>query len=110
MFFDNRFYYDFLERAGKIGLKVPVIAGIMPILDIKKTAEFCRRCGTSIPASLVERLERASPEDGRRLGRDFTVEQCADLISQGVRYFHFYTMNQAEAVTDIFGSLGLEDL
>ena len=107
MFFDNHFYYDFLERAEKIGITIPIIPGIMPISDIKRTAEFCRKCGTSIPISLVSRMEKASPEDARHIGREFAVEQCADLIKQGIRYFHFYTMNQAETVIDIIGSLSL---
>ena len=107
MFFENRFYYDFLERAEKIGIHIPIIPGIMPIVDIKKTGEFCRKCGTTIPDSLVARLEKASAEDAGRIGREFAVEQCADLIRQGIHYFHFYTMNQAETVIDILDSLSL---
>jgi len=107
MFFENRFYYNFLNRAEKIGIHIPIIPGIMPILDIKRTGEFCRRCGTTIPNSLVARMEKASPEDAGLIGREFAIEQCADLIRQGVRCFHFYTMNQAETVIDILGSLSL---
>jgi methylenetetrahydrofolate reductase (NADPH) len=110
MFFENRFYYDFLERAGKIGISVPIIPGIMPVTDMKKTGQFCEKCGATIPASLAARMESASPEDCRRIGREFAIEQCADLIKQGVRYFHFYSMNQAEAVTEIFQSLSLHTL
>ena len=79
----------------------------MPIFDIKRTGEFCRKCGATIPDSLVSRMEKASPEDARHIGREFAIEQCADLIKQGIRYFHFYTMNQAETVIDILGSLSL---
>ena len=107
MFFENHFYYDFLERAEKIGITIPIIPGIMPIFDIKRTGEFCRKCGTTIPISLVSRMEKASPEDARHIGREFAIEQCADLIKQGIRYFHFYTMNQAETVIDILSSLSL---
>ncbi len=107
MFFDNHFYYDFLERAEKIGITIPIIPGIMPISDIKRTAEFCRKCGATIPDSLVGRMEKASPEDAGLIGREFAIEQCADLIRQGIRYFHFYTMNQTETIIDILGSLSL---
>lgn len=107
IFFENRFYYDFLERAEKIGIRIPIIPGIMPIFDIKRTGEFCRKCGTTIPDSLVARMEKASPEDVGHIGREFAVEQCADLIKQGIHYFHFYTMNQAETVIDILDSLSL---
>jgi methylenetetrahydrofolate reductase (NADPH) len=110
MFFENRFYYDFLERAGKIGIKVPIIPGIMPIFDIKRIGAFCQNCGATIPNPLVTRMENASPEDAKHIGREFALEQCADLIKNGIRYFHFYTMNQAEAVIDIFRSLKLDEL
>jgi methylenetetrahydrofolate reductase (NADPH) len=110
MFFENRFYYDFLERASKIGIKVPIIPGIMPIFDIKRIGAFCQNCGATIPNPLVTRMENASPEDAKRIGREFAREQCADLIENGIRYFHFYTMNQAEAVIDIFRSLKLDEL
>jgi methylenetetrahydrofolate reductase (NADPH) len=107
MFFENRFYYDFLDRAEKIGIHIPIIPGIMPIFDIKKTGEFCRKCGTTIPDSLVARMKKASPEDAGRIGQEFAIEQCSDLIKHGIRFFHFYTMNQAETVTHILGSLSL---
>jgi methylenetetrahydrofolate reductase (NADPH) len=107
MFFENRFFFEFLERAEKIGIHIPIIPGIMPIFDIKKTAEFCRRCGTTIPASLANRMGRASPEDAARIGREFAVAQCIDLIRQGIRYFHFYSMNQAESAIEILGNLSL---
>ena len=110
MFFENHFYYDFLERAEKIGINVPIIPGIMPIFDIKRIGAFCQNCGATIPDALVTRMENASPEDAKRIGREFATEQCADLIEHGIRYFHFYSMNQAEAVIDIFRSLRLDTL
>jgi methylenetetrahydrofolate reductase (NADPH) len=110
MFFENRFYYDFLEWAEKIGINVPIIPGIMPIFDIKRIGAFCQNCGATIPDALVTRMGNASPDDARRIGREFATEQCADLIDHGIRYFHFYSMNQAEAVIDIFRSLKLDIL
>jgi methylenetetrahydrofolate reductase (NADPH) len=110
MFFENRFFYDFLNRAEKIGIKVPIIPGIMPIFDIKKIEAFCQNCGVTTPDALLTRMGNASPEDARRIGREFAIEQCADLIGHGIRYLHFYTMNQAEAVIDIYRSLKLDEL
>jgi methylenetetrahydrofolate reductase (NADH) len=107
MFFENHFFYDFMEQAGQIGIRVPIIPGIMPIYDIKKTGEFCRKCGTTLPLSLVERMGKASPQDAHSIGRDFIVEQCADLLEQGFRHLHFYTLNRAETIIDILGNLSL---
>jgi len=106
MFFDNRFYYHFVERAEEFGIHVPIIPGIMPITDIEKVKRFSRICGTTLPTHLVERMEKStSPEEARKTGIDFAVRQCEDLYRNGIRYFHFYTLNRAEAVTEILSAL-----
>ncbi len=110
MFFDNRYFYDFVERARKIGIDVPIIPGIMPIFDLGRISEFCTKCGALLPEAAVRRLQGVSPEDAKRIGRDIAVEQVADLVSHGVRSFHFYTMNQAETVRDIYTRAGLDRL
>lgn len=111
MFFDNRFFYDYLERAEKAGICVPIIPGIMPITDIEKMKQFCHTCGATLPSSLVGRMEStASPEEVEKLGVDFATEQCADLWQNGVRFFHFYTLNRAEIVAKVLRNLSLERL
>jgi methylenetetrahydrofolate reductase (NADPH) len=108
MFFDNRFFYDFMERAEKIGIDIPVIPGIMPVTDLERVKSFCQICGATLPASLVSKMQNASPEDMRKIGIDFTTRQCEDLSNHGVRHFHFYTMNRSEAVTEILRNLALD--
>jgi len=111
MFFDNRFFYDFMERAEKAGIRIPVIAGIMPITDIGKMKQFCQTCGSTLPSSLVRRMETAgSPGEVARIGIDFATRQCEDLWQHGVRFFHFYTLNRAEAVTEVLHNSSLEGL
>lgn len=108
MFFDNRFFYHFMERAEKVGIRVPIIPGIMPITDIEKIKRFSQMCGATLPASLVDRMEKAtSLEEAHRIGIDFATRQCEDLWRNGVRYFHFYTLNRSEAVTEILRNLAL---
>jgi methylenetetrahydrofolate reductase (NADPH) len=108
MFFDNRFFYDFMERVEKAGISVPIIPGIMPITDIERIKRFSQMCGATLPPSLVERMQRAaSADEASRLGIDFTTEQCQDLWQNGVRYFHFYTLNRSQAVTEILRNLDL---
>jgi len=107
MFFDNHFFYDFMERAGKAGISIPIIPGIMPITDIEKINRFCQMCGATLPVSLLERMQKAmSADEARRFGIDFATGQCEDLWSNGVRYFHFYTLNRSETVTEILRNLG----
>lgn len=107
MFFDNRFFYDFMERAEKTGINVPIIPGIMPITDIEKIKRFSQISGATLPAPLVERMQKAtSADEARRFGIDFTTGQCQDLWRNGVRHLHFYTLNRSQAVTEILRNLG----
>lgn len=107
MFFDNHFFYDFMERAGKAGISVPIIPGIMPVTDIERIKRFSQMSGATLPPSLVEGMEKAkSADEARRLGIDFAVRQCQDLWRNGVRYFHFYTLNRSETVAEIVRNLG----
>lgn len=109
MFFDNRFFYNFLEKARRIGIRVPIIPGIMPVTDIERIKRFCDKCGTTLPAKFVRDMENAtSSEEARKVGIDFTTKQCEDLLNHGIRYFHFYTMNSAEAVAEILSNLNLK--
>jgi len=108
MFFDNRFFYDFMERAEKAGIQVPIIPGIMPITDIEKIKRFSQMCGATLPAHLVDRMEKAtSAEEAQMIGIDFATRQCEGLWRNGVRCFHFYTLNRSEPVTEIVRNLAL---
>jgi len=109
MFFQNHFFYDFMERAQSAGIHIPIIPGIMPVMDIGRIKRFSQICGATLPGALVERMEKAgdSPEDARKIGIEFTVKQCDDLLKNGVRYFHFFTLNQGEVVTEILDNLDL---
>jgi methylenetetrahydrofolate reductase (NADPH) len=108
MFFDNSFFYRFMERAQKAGIDIPIIPGIMPITDIEKIRKFSQTCGATLPAHLVDRLqEAASPDEAGKIGLDFAIKQCEDLMRNGIRYFHFYTLNRADVVSAILHNLGL---
>ncbi len=107
MFFDNRFFYNFMERVEKAGITIPIIPGIMPITDIEKIKRFSQMTGATLPSSIVEPMEKAaSPEEARRLGVEFATKQCEDLRQNGVKYLHFYTLNQSQTVTEIVHNLG----
>jgi methylenetetrahydrofolate reductase (NADPH) len=107
MFFDNRFFYNFMERAEKTGINIPIIPGIMPITDIEMIKKFGKMTGATIPKSIVGPMEKAtSREEALKLGVEFATKQCEDLRQNGVKYFHFYTMNQSRAVTEIVNNLG----
>jgi len=110
MFFDNDYFYRLLERCGKVGIDVPVIPGIMPINDINRMRQFCAKCGATLPARTAERFEKAgsNTEETKKLCVETTLEQCSDLQSHGVKYFHFFTLNnQTDIITKVVTELGL---
>jgi methylenetetrahydrofolate reductase (NADPH) len=106
MFFENFYYYQMMDRFLQDGIQVPIIAGIMPITDFQKVEHFAELGGVELPVPLVARLEDMDdPEDVVKAGIDITTEQCEDLWENGVRCFHFYTLNRDEAVTKILDNL-----
>ena len=107
MFFDNSFFYGFMERCQKIGIDVPIVPGVMPITNFDRITQLSQMCGASIPPRLSRLVDRYadSSEDARKIGIDYTIEQCRDLIENGVQYFHFYTLNHWEAVSEIMANL-----
>jgi methylenetetrahydrofolate reductase (NADPH) len=110
MFFNNRYYYDFLDRAAKLGITIPILPGIMPIVDCKKIVEFAEICNASVPKEILDRMEPVMdmPEEMRKLGVEYAVKQCEDLLKNGVNYLHFYTMNRSDSVSEILKALGIE--
>jgi methylenetetrahydrofolate reductase (NADPH) len=109
MFFDNRYYFDFMDRADKAGIKVPILPGIMPVTDCRKIEEFADFCNATLPAGIRKRMEPYldSPEDMRKIGVDIAIGQCEDLLKNGVRYLHFYTMNKSDSPREIISALGM---
>ena len=112
MFFDNRYFYDFLERAAKADIRIPIIPGIMPIIDVDRIKKFCQKCAATIPDNIIRRFEKLSSkaEEVKKVAIEVATEQCADLFEQGIRYFHFYTLNQSDAVYQIVKNLNLQNL
>lgn len=106
MFFENFYFYEMMERFQQDGINIPIIAGIMPITDFQKVERFSELSGVEIPVPLTTRFEELEdPDDVVKAGIDLATEQCLDLWENGVRCFHFYTLNRDEAVTAILDNL-----
>jgi len=101
LFFDNFFFYNYLEKVRRAGINVPVIAGIMPIINISQAVRFTDMCGASIPGLLLEKMEDKPPEDQFRIGMEYAVKQCGGLWESGVDGLHFYTLNKHGATEEI---------
>ncbi|HRQ72593.1 MAG TPA: methylenetetrahydrofolate reductase [NAD(P)H] [Phycisphaerales bacterium] len=112
LFFDNRDFYDFRDRCLLAGIRVPILAGIMPITSIggmKRMAELA--LGSRFPAPLVRAINRTGgdPEAVKRVGVHWATEQCRDLLDHNVAGVHFYTLNKSRATRDIYATLGVKD-
>lgn len=108
-FFDNRYFYDFVERARWMGIHVPIIPGILPILNTAQVKRFVALCGVTVPLDLLQTLDRLgeSEADVQKLGVEYATRQCYDLLEQGVQGLHFYCLNRSASVQAIFQNLGL---
>ena len=108
-FFDNEVFLRYVEAVRKAGIDVPVVPGIMPIRDFAKIARFARRCGASIPDRLADRFAKARDRGAtKELALAVCAGQCDDLREQGVRAFHFYTLNDATLTLGTCQALGLD--
>ena len=107
MFFDNRSYFDFVEKAVAAGITVPIIPGIMPILNVDQIKRFTRMCGASIPDDLLEKLEAIKDDADAvlRCGVEHAAQQCRELLEGGAPGIHFYTLNRSTATRNIFENL-----
>ena len=107
MFFDNSALYSFLYRALKIGIDVPVIAGIMPVINQKQIRRSCALSGTTLPSRFKAMIDKFydNPEVLQQAGIAYATEQIIDLISNGVNGIHIYTMNRPEVAGAIMSNL-----
>ncbi len=107
LFFDNAFYFDFLERARRIGVNIPIVPGIMPITNYEQVQRFTRFCGATVPMRLALQLERVKdqPEAVAQLGVAHATVQCMELLARGVPGIHFYTLNKSPATRMIVSAL-----
>ena len=107
LFFDNAFYFHFVERARALGIHAAIVPGIMPITNFEQIDRFTRMCGATIPTRLRLELERRKddPEAILQLGVAHATLQCAELLRMGAPGIHFYTLNRSRASRMIFAAL-----
>ena len=108
LFFDNRHYWDFVERARTAGITIPIIPGIMPITNASQIEKFTVSCGATLPFKLAAELDRRrnDAQAVMQLGVAYATSQCIDLLTSGAPGIHFYTLNRSHATRDIFKALG----
>jgi methylenetetrahydrofolate reductase (NADPH) len=107
LFFDNEDYFRFVEDVRKLGIQVPIIPGVLPILSAPQVRRFTSLCGSKIPAQLERELSQVENDDEAaiRLGIEYATRQCEDLIKFGVAGLHFYSLNKSYSLEAICKNL-----
>ncbi len=110
IFFDNADYFEFRDHlAGKLGVTVPLVPGVISILSATQITKFTQLCGAKIPPALRARLDALGADDeaAMKFGIEYATRQCEELLRAGVPGLHFYTLNKAAATVQVLKNLGL---
>jgi methylenetetrahydrofolate reductase (NADPH) len=108
LFFDNDAYWRFVEKVRAEGIDVPIVPGIMPVLNFANLQRIASLSpGTAIPSGLLRAFETADGDDEASLetGVDFAAEQCRALLANGAPGIHFYTLNRSKATIQTVAAL-----
>jgi len=110
LFYDNSHFFEFIDRAAKAGINVPIVPGVLPILTTAQIRRFTGLCGATIPAELDRQLEKYAGDDDavRELGIEYATNQVRELWDSGVPGVHFYVLNRSYSVSKILDNLGIE--
>lgn len=109
LFFDNRDFFEFRDYLTKLGVNVPLVPGMLPVLSASQIKKFTTLCGAKIPAPMLAKLEALENDDAAATayGIDYATQQCEELLREGVEGLHFYTLNKPHSTTQVVKNLGL---
>jgi methylenetetrahydrofolate reductase (NADPH) len=110
IFFDNADFFEFRDHvAGKLGVRVPIVPGVISILNAAQTIRFTQLCGAKIPPALRAKLDALGNDEAAatEFGMEYATQQCEELLRAGVPGLHFYTLNKSHSTVQILKNLGL---
>ena len=109
LFYDNDYFFNFMEQARQAGIDAPVVPGVLPILSAPQIRRFTALCGATIPPELDRQLDQYADDDraARELGIEYATNQVRELWDNGVPGVHFYVLNRSYAVSKILNNLGI---
>ena len=106
LFFDNQKYFDFVEKARQMGITIPIIPGIKPLAKLTQLTVVPKTFHCDIPEALAKEIVKCKTnEDARRLGIEWTTQQCRELYEHGINDIHFYTVSAVDSVVEIVKEL-----
>jgi len=109
LFFNNHDYFEFRDYLTSVGVRVPLVPGIIPIMSAAQIKRFVALCGADLPAGLLSELDKRGTDDEAvtQFGIEYATRQCEELLREGAPGLHFYTLNKARSTSEIVGNLGL---
>lgn len=110
LFFDNADFFEFRDHvAGKLGVQVPIVPGVIAILNATQIIKFTQLCGAKIKPALRARLEELGTDEAAatEFGIEYATKQCEELLRAGVPGLHFYTLNKSHSTMRVLKNLGL---
>ncbi len=110
LFYDTHDYFEMREYLrNRMGVKVPIVAGVLPIMSKQQIERFCGMCGAKLPPEVHRELERYAEDHAacRQYGVELATRMCRELIEAGVDGIHFYTLNRVRSTAEVLANLGL---
>ena len=110
LFFDNADFFEFRDHVvNQLGVRVPIMPGIIAIVSATQISRFTQLCGSKIPPALRAKLDQLGTDDeaAMKFGIEYATQQCAELLRAGVPGLHFYTLNKAYSTVQVLKNLGL---
>ena len=110
LFYDNRDFFAFRVRYREAGITVPLVPGILPVINVAQIQRIASLCGAKLPPSFLADLEqhRNDPDGQLKVGVDYAIRQCQELLDSGIPGLHFYVLNKAETPRRILQALNLQ--
>lgn len=112
-FYDNSYFFNFVDRCRGVGIEVPILPGVMPIYSIKMMEMLASMCGATIPDEVrmgISALEKDDKEALLNFGIEYAVSQCIELLKKGAKGIHFYTMDRSHSTESIVKRLRSQGL
>jgi methylenetetrahydrofolate reductase (NADPH) len=108
LFFDNAYFFDFMEQVRKAGITAPVVPGVLPILSVPQVRRFAGLCGSTIPPAVDSQLKKYETDDegAANYGVELATKLCEGLLKSGVPGLHFYVLNRSASTRAILKNLG----
>lgn len=105
LFFDNNNFYKFIDKTEKAGINIPIIPGIMPIISEKQVNKMVKLANITVPKTIQKNICKLKDKDLIEFGIEYASSQCEDLIKNGIKGLHFYTLNKSYSTNQILNNI-----